>query len=127
MFLSRVPDRIARGSHFFFFFFFVSTECWYIPCPPTVNYYATVPAPPTIVELSDRLYDKYEASIFRLRDLFTWGTAESDIGGITEEGDGDASEILGCDLRAVRFPSSRDWIGRYGFRMGIILCREKLF
>jgi hypothetical protein len=36
------------------------------------NYYATVPAPPTITELIDKLGDRYDISI-PLMDLFLWG------------------------------------------------------
>jgi hypothetical protein len=38
-----------------------------------VNYYATVPAPPTIAELTDKLSDKYDIEL-PLVDLFRWGT-----------------------------------------------------
>jgi hypothetical protein len=40
-----------------------------------VNYYATVPAPPTVGELLDAVEDKYGIGL-PLRDLFTWGTNE---------------------------------------------------
>jgi hypothetical protein len=43
-----------------------------------VNYYATVPAPPTIVELFRRVYEKYDINL-PLIDLFKWGTNEDDI------------------------------------------------
>ncbi|WP_158789235.1 DUF2092 domain-containing protein [Granulicella sp. L46] len=38
-----------------------------------VNYYATVPAPPTIAKLADDLSDKYGIEL-PLSDLFQWGT-----------------------------------------------------
>jgi hypothetical protein len=41
-----------------------------------VNYYATVPAPPTIVQLSDMLDEKYNLQI-PLEDLFRWGGQQS--------------------------------------------------
>jgi len=41
-----------------------------------VNYYATVPAPATIVELTDQLYEKYDLEL-PLEDLFYWGSARS--------------------------------------------------
>lgn len=41
-----------------------------------VNYYATVPVPATIAELSDNLTDKYGIEL-PLVDLFKWGTDES--------------------------------------------------
>ena len=42
-----------------------------------INYYATVPAPPTIGELADKLDDKYGIEI-PLVDLFKWGTPQSE-------------------------------------------------
>lgn len=42
-----------------------------------VNYYATVPAPPTIGELIDKLDEKYAIEM-PLVDLFLWGTPQSD-------------------------------------------------
>jgi hypothetical protein len=42
-----------------------------------INYYATVPAPPTIGELVDKLDDKYGIEM-PLVDLFKWGTPQSD-------------------------------------------------
>jgi len=41
-----------------------------------VNYYATVPAPPTIAELVDKLDEKYGIEL-PLVDLFKWGTPQS--------------------------------------------------
>jgi hypothetical protein len=41
-----------------------------------VNYYATVPAPPTIGELITKLYDKYDIDL-PLVDLFIWGSPET--------------------------------------------------
>jgi hypothetical protein len=43
-----------------------------------VNYYATVPAPPTTVELFKKVDEKYDISL-PLIDLFKWGTREDDI------------------------------------------------
>lgn len=42
------------------------------------NYYATVPAPPTIAELFKQVQEKYEIEL-PLIDLFKWGTNEDDI------------------------------------------------
>ena len=39
-----------------------------------VNYYATVPAPPTIAELIDKLDERYGIEM-PLVDLFMWGYA----------------------------------------------------
>jgi hypothetical protein len=41
------------------------------------DYYATVPAPPTIPELIDKITDRYDIDL-PLVDLFRWGTAEED-------------------------------------------------
>jgi hypothetical protein len=43
-----------------------------------VNYYATVPAPPTIGELLDRATEKYDIEL-PLYDLYNWGTKDDDI------------------------------------------------
>ncbi|MGB0010137.1 MAG: DUF2092 domain-containing protein [Candidatus Sulfotelmatobacter sp.] len=43
-----------------------------------VNYYATVPAPPTLAELNDRLSEKYGIEL-PLVDLFQWGTNDATI------------------------------------------------
>lgn len=43
-----------------------------------VNYYATVPAPPTTVELFKKVDEKYDIQL-PLIDLFKWGTHEEDI------------------------------------------------
>ena len=42
-----------------------------------VNFYATVPAPPTITELADNLNDKYGIEL-PLIDLFQWGMNEAE-------------------------------------------------
>lgn len=49
---------------------------------PRVGYYASVPAPPTIVQLVDALQDRYDLEV-PMVDLFRWGTASSDVGEIT--------------------------------------------
>jgi hypothetical protein len=41
-----------------------------------VNYYATVPAPPTIAQLADMINEKYGMEM-PLEDLFRWGGAHS--------------------------------------------------
>ena len=43
-----------------------------------MNYYATVPAPPTIGELVEKLDEKYAIEM-PLVDLFLWGTPQSTI------------------------------------------------
>lgn len=43
-----------------------------------MNYYATVPAPPTLAKLADDLDEKYGIEL-PLADLFKWGTEDSDL------------------------------------------------
>jgi hypothetical protein len=73
------------------------------------NYYATVPAPPTIAQLADMLYEKYDINM-PLEDLFLWGTPRSDVGSITSARDFGPSQILGvtCQQYAFRQPGL-DW------------------
>jgi hypothetical protein len=47
-----------------------------------VNYYATVPAPPTVVELADTLDEKYGIDV-PLEDLFRWGGPRSSLSAIS--------------------------------------------
>jgi hypothetical protein len=47
-----------------------------------VNYYATVPAPPTIAQLADLLDEKYDMEL-PLEDLFRWGGPQSKDSAIT--------------------------------------------
>jgi hypothetical protein len=108
--LVRVPNRLrvevnSDDGHRFFYYNGKTVTLY----AEHVNYYATVPAPPTVVELSDRLYDKYGIDL-PLADLFTWGTAQSDIGGITQGMDAGPSEILGvtCEQYAFR-QAGLDW------------------
>jgi hypothetical protein len=50
---------------------------------PRVKFYATMAAPPSILELVDTLDDKYDIEV-PFVDLFRWGTPESDVADITE-------------------------------------------
>lgn len=47
-----------------------------------VNYYATVPAPPTIAQLADMMDEKYDLQL-PLEDLFRWGGPQSQDAAIT--------------------------------------------
>jgi hypothetical protein len=49
---------------------------------PSLGYYATVNAPPTLIQLADLLSDRYGLQL-PLVDLFRWGTQESDVRDIT--------------------------------------------
>lgn len=71
--------------------------------------YATMPAPATILELSDVLQDKYNLEV-PLADLFLWGTARSKSKDITDAIDVGPSEVEGttCEHYALRQPGL-DW------------------
>ena len=74
-----------------------------------VNYYATVPAPPTIRELVDKVDSEYGIEI-PLADLFKWGTDESTIKKITSAIDVGPSSVQGitCEHYAFR-QEGIDW------------------
>jgi hypothetical protein len=74
-----------------------------------VNYYATVPAPPTLGELSDDLSDKYGIEL-PLVDLFEWGTNDATIKKIKAAIDVGPSAVEGvtCEQYAFR-QEGVDW------------------
>ena len=74
-----------------------------------VNYYATVPAPPTIAELVDQLKEKFDIET-PLADLFYWGTERSSVAEITVAMDLGPSEVQGttCEQYVFRQPGL-DW------------------
>jgi hypothetical protein len=74
-----------------------------------VNYYATVPAPPTLPELADRLAAKYDIEV-PLVDLFYWGTDKSSVSTITSALDVGPSQVEGvtCEHYAFR-QAGLDW------------------
>ena len=74
-----------------------------------VNYYATVPAPPTIRELFTEIDEKYGIEL-PLIDLFKWGTDEADIKKITSAVDIGPTSINGvtCEQYAFR-QEGLDW------------------
>jgi len=76
---------------------------------PRVNFYATVPAPPTTLELINRLEEKYGVDI-PLTDLFRWGGPHSNESQITAAGDVGPGEVGGttCEHYAFRQPGL-DW------------------
>jgi hypothetical protein len=76
---------------------------------PKVKYYATVDAPPTILELTKRLEDKYDIDL-PFVDLFRWGTPESNLSDITAATDLGPSVIDGttCEQYAFR-QDGLDW------------------
>ncbi|MFL5606734.1 MAG: DUF2092 domain-containing protein [Gemmatimonadaceae bacterium] len=76
---------------------------------PRSNYFATVPAPPTIRELVTELETRYGIEL-PFVDLFRWGTPESNAKEITSATHVGPSEIDGtkCDHYAFRQPGL-DW------------------
>jgi hypothetical protein len=76
---------------------------------PRKNFYTTVPAPPTIPELANRLDTQYGIEM-PFVDLFRWGTPESNAKDITAAADIGPSVIDGitCEQYAFRQPGL-DW------------------
>ncbi len=74
-----------------------------------VNYYATVPAPPTIGQLADMMDEKHGVEL-PLEDLFRWGGAQSQDAAITSAMFIGPSEIEGvsCGHYAIR-QEGLDW------------------
>ncbi|MGA2709300.1 MAG: DUF2092 domain-containing protein [Steroidobacteraceae bacterium] len=77
--LSRMPDRlrveITNAQKHQLFFYDGKTLTLYAQ---RVNYYATVPAPPTIGRLADDLNEKFGIEMPPV-DLFYWGGPESNV------------------------------------------------
>jgi hypothetical protein len=74
-----------------------------------VNYYATVPAPPTIVELFKKAEEKYDIDL-PLIDLFKWGTKEDDIGQIKTAIDVGPATVEGVTCEHYAFhQEGADW------------------
>ena len=73
-----------------------------------VNYYATIPAPPTLRELSDTLTDRYNLEL-PVADLFYWGEGKS-TEGIVGASDLGTSQVDGttCEHYAFR-QEGADW------------------
>jgi hypothetical protein len=76
---------------------------------PRAGYYATVPAPPTIRELADRLEERFDVEI-PMVDLFRWGGPRSTVADIKAATDVGPSEVEGttCEHYAFRQPGL-DW------------------
>lgn len=74
-----------------------------------VGYYATVPAPGTLGELSDKLETKYGIEL-PLRDLFLWGTDKARGGDITSARDIGPSQVDGTTVEQYAFRQDGiDW------------------
>jgi len=74
-----------------------------------LNYYATVPAPPTIGQMADKLDESYGFSV-PLVDLFRWGSRGWTTDGITAATDFGSSVVGGVTCRQYGFRNSEvDW------------------
>jgi len=74
-----------------------------------VNYYATVPAPPTIGELLDKVSEKYDIDL-PLYDLYNWGGKDEDINKIKTAVDIGPSSVEGVTCEHYAFHQEGvDW------------------
>ena len=74
-----------------------------------IQYYATIPAPPTIGQLSLMLSDKYDISI-PLEDLFWWGTEKVNSSVITSATEIGPADVLGTTCQQYAFrQEGLDW------------------
>jgi hypothetical protein len=76
---------------------------------PRMKLYATVPAPPTLIELADKLQEKFDIEL-PLVDMFYWGTERAEVGQIKSAIDLGTSSVEGvtCEQFAFRQPGI-DW------------------
>jgi len=108
--LARMPDRLrvevtSADRHRLYFYDGKSFTIW----AALVNFYATVPAPPTIGKLAKVLYDKYDIEL-PLEDLFYWGTPDSKVDEIKSGTDVGPSEIEGVTCEHYAFhQEGLDW------------------
>jgi hypothetical protein len=104
------PDRLraeitSDAQHRMFFYDGKTFSIW----ARRVNYYATAPAPPTLAELSDRLYDKYGIDL-PLADLFYWGSEKSDSSRIRSATNVGPSQVDGVSCQHYAFrQEGLDW------------------
>jgi hypothetical protein len=76
---------------------------------PRMNFYSTVDAPPTILELFKRAYDKYGIE-FPLEDLFHWGAADNRFDDMTSAAVVGYAKIDGQDTDQFAFrEGDADW------------------
>ena len=76
---------------------------------PRTKYYASEPAPPTIVELANKLEDDHDLEL-PLVDLFRWGTGDSRLPEINAAKDLGASECGGVTCQHYAFrQDGMDW------------------
>lgn len=76
---------------------------------PKVGFYATVSAPPTILQTADMLQEKYGLEL-PMVDLFRWGTDEADTGEITGASYIGVAKVDGVDTDQYAFRQpGLDW------------------
>ena len=108
--LARMPDRLrveitSARQHRLYLYDGKNFTAW----AQRVNYYATVPAPPTVAKLADVVDEKFGIQI-PLEDLFFWGTPRAKGGEITGAIDIGPTEVGGvtCEQYAFR-QEGLDW------------------
>ena len=108
--LARVPDRLraevnSSERHRFYFY----NGKTFTIFAARVNYYATMPAPPTLSKLAKELDDKFDLEL-PLQDLFYWGTADAKIDEIKKATDVGPSEVGGITCEHYAFhQEGLDW------------------
>jgi hypothetical protein len=108
--LARVPDRLrvemtSDRQHRLLFYDGKSFTMW----ADALNYYATVPAPPTIGKLADQLEAKFDIEL-PLVDLFYWGSKQSRVGDIKAALDVGPSQVEGTTVEQYAFrQDGLDW------------------
>ena len=108
--LARIPDRLMadiqgdRGAKTYLF-----DGKTFTLFARDQNFYASVPAPPTLRKLADVLADKYDVEL-PLVDLFLWGQADNPPPQITSATDIGSGEVQGvtCEHYAFR-QEGLDW------------------
>jgi hypothetical protein len=108
--LARMPDRLRveinnRQRHRLYFYDGTNFTIF----AQRVNYYATVPAPPTIGKLAEQLDENFGIEL-PLEDLFYWGTERSKVGDIKEAMDVGDTEVGGVTCQQYAFrQEGLDW------------------
>lgn len=76
---------------------------------PRLRYYATAPAPPSIIQLADTLEDRFNIEL-PLVDLFRWGTLAAPVGEIRSARDMGPSAVGGVTCQHYAFrQDGLDW------------------
>jgi hypothetical protein len=108
--LARKPDRLrvevtSDDRHRLYLYDGKTFTAW----GRLTNYYATVPAPPTIRELFQQVQEKFDIEL-PLIDLFKWGTNEDDINKIKTAIDAGPTNVEGVTCEQYVFHQEGvDW------------------